>query len=61
MELIIFIIALAKNEIQIVQASILGSILANLLLILGMAFFLGGLRFQEQVRLSYEIHFISLT
>lgn len=31
------------------QASILGSILANLLLILGMAFTLGGLRFQEQV------------
>lgn len=48
-ELIIFIIALAKNEIRIVQASILGSILANLLLILGMAFLLGGLRFREQV------------
>ncbi|KAJ5110459.1 hypothetical protein N7532_000994 [Penicillium argentinense] len=48
-ELIIFIIALAKNQIRIVQASLLGSILANLLLILGMAFLLGGLRFQEQV------------
>jgi len=48
-ELIIFIIALTKNEIEIVQASILGSILANLLLILGMAFLLGGLRFQEQI------------
>ncbi|KKK13312.1 hypothetical protein AOCH_003032 [Aspergillus ochraceoroseus] len=48
-ELIIFIIALVKNEIRIVQASLLGSILANLLLILGMAFLLGGLRFQEQV------------
>ena len=48
-ELIIFIIALAKNEIDIVQASLLGSILANLLLILGMAFLLGGLRFREQV------------
>ncbi|KAH6681342.1 Sodium/calcium exchanger protein-domain-containing protein [Halenospora varia] len=47
-ELIIFI-ALAKNEIRIVQASLLGSILANLLLILGMAFLLGGLRFQEQI------------
>jgi Ca2+/H+ antiporter len=34
-ELIIFISALAKNEIRIVQASLLGSILANLLLILG--------------------------
>jgi len=48
-ELIIFIIALTKNEIRIVQASLIGSILANLLLILGMAFFLGGLRFREQV------------
>ncbi|EHK25904.1 uncharacterized protein TRIVIDRAFT_177127 [Trichoderma virens Gv29-8] len=47
-ELIIFIIALVKNEIRIVQASLLGSILANLLLILGMGFFLGGLRFREQ-------------
>lgn len=48
-ELIIFIIALVKNEIRIVQASLLGSILANLLLILGMAFLLGGLRYREQV------------
>lgn len=48
-ELIIFIIALVKNEIRIVQASLLGSILSNLLLILGMAFLLGGLRYQEQI------------
>ena len=48
-ELIIFIIALIKNEIEIVQASLVGSILSNLLLILGMAFLLGGLRFREQV------------
>lgn len=48
-ELIIFIIALVKNEIAIVQASLLGSILANLLLILGMCFLFGGLRFREQV------------
>ncbi|KAI1033689.1 hypothetical protein LB505_008160 [Fusarium chuoi] len=48
-ELIIFISALTKNEIRIVQASLLGSILANLLLILGMSMLLGGLRFREQV------------
>lgn len=48
-ELIIFIIALQKNEIRIVQASLLGSILANLLLILGMCFLVGGLRFREQI------------
>ncbi|CZR67105.1 related to manganese resistance protein [Phialocephala subalpina] len=48
-ELIIFSIALAKGEIRIVQASLLGSILANLLLILGMCFLIGGLRFREQI------------
>jgi len=48
-ELIIFIIALVKNEVQIVQASLLGSILANLLLILGMCFLFGGLLFREQI------------
>jgi Ca2+:H+ antiporter len=48
-ELIIFVIALVAKEIRIVQASLLGSILANLLLILGMCFLFGGLRFREQV------------
>ncbi|EGZ76954.1 hypothetical protein NEUTE2DRAFT_99257 [Neurospora tetrasperma FGSC 2509] len=48
-ELIIFSIALVKDELSIVQASLLGSILANLLLILGMSFLLGGLRFREQI------------
>ncbi|KAI9849074.1 MAG: hypothetical protein M1838_000275 [Thelocarpon superellum] len=38
-----------QNEIRIVQASLLGSILANLLLILGMCFLVGGLRFREQI------------
>lgn len=35
-ELIVFIVALVKNEIRIVQASILGSILSNLLLVSAM-------------------------
>jgi Ca2+:H+ antiporter len=48
-ELILFIILLAEDQIEVVQAALLGSILANLLLILGMAFLLGGLRYQEQV------------
>ncbi|KAJ4421552.1 hypothetical protein N0V82_003690 [Gnomoniopsis sp. IMI 355080] len=48
-ELIIFIIALVDNKIRIVQASLLGSILSNLLLILGMCFMFGGLRFREQI------------
>ncbi|KAI9682354.1 MAG: hypothetical protein M1817_000408 [Caeruleum heppii] len=43
------LIALVKNEIRIVQASLLGSILSNLLLILGMCFLIGGLRYREQI------------
>ncbi|KAL8947310.1 MAG: hypothetical protein Q9222_006397 [Ikaeria aurantiellina] len=46
---LIILIALVKNEIRIVQASLLGSILANLLLILGMSFLIGGLQYQEQI------------
>ncbi|KAH8678936.1 Sodium/calcium exchanger protein-domain-containing protein [Tricladium varicosporioides] len=47
-ELIVAIIALAKNEITVVQTSLIGSILSNLLLVLGMCFFFGGLRRTEQ-------------
>ena len=47
-ELIIAIIALFNNEIRVVQLSLLGSILSNLLLVLGTSFFLGGLYFHEQ-------------
>lgn len=47
-ELIVAIIALTKCEITIVQSSLVGSILSNLLLVLGMCFFAGGMRFSEQ-------------
>ncbi|KAF8440547.1 Sodium/calcium exchanger protein-domain-containing protein [Boletus edulis BED1] len=47
-ELIVSIIALVKCELEIVQSSLIGSILSNLLLVLGMCFFAGGLRFSEQ-------------
>lgn len=47
-ELIVAIIALAKDEVIIVQTSLIGSILSNLLLVMGMCFFFGGLRRQEQ-------------
>lgn len=47
-ELIVAIIALVKGEIIIVQTSLIGSILSNLLLVMGMCFFFGGLRRQEQ-------------
>jgi len=42
------IIALTKCQLQIVQSSLIGSILSNLLLVLGMCFFVGGIRFSEQ-------------
>jgi len=48
-EIIVFVLALVAGEVRIVQAAAVGSILANLLLILGMAFCLGGLRFREQL------------
>merc|ERR1712225_102824 len=47
-ELIVSIIALQKNEIRIVQASMLGSILSNILLVLGCCFLAGGIRYKEQ-------------
>ncbi|KAF9468145.1 calcium/proton exchanger [Collybia nuda] len=47
-ELIVAIIALVKCELQVVQASLVGSILSNLLLVLGMCFFAGGLKYSEQ-------------
>lgn len=47
-ELIVAIIALVKCDLTIVQSSLVGSILSNLLLVLGMCFFAGGTRFAEQ-------------
>ncbi|KAG9793421.1 Vacuolar calcium ion transporter [Exophiala dermatitidis] len=47
-ELIVSIIALRNNQIRIVQASMLGSILSNILLVLGCCFFIGGIRYREQ-------------
>lgn len=50
-ELIIAIYALRRKMIRVVQLSLLGSILSNMLLVLGCAFFCGGLVFhrKEQV------------
>ena len=47
-ELIVSIIALFANEIVIVQTSLIGSMLSNLLLVLGMCFFFGGVNRMEQ-------------
>ncbi|RKP23062.1 hypothetical protein SYNPS1DRAFT_19202, partial [Syncephalis pseudoplumigaleata] len=47
-ELIIAIVAVKDGMIRVVQASLLGSILSNLLLVLGFCFLLGGFRYSEQ-------------
>ncbi|WP_404787993.1 calcium/proton exchanger [Altericista sp. CCNU0014] len=47
-ELIIAIIALKAGLLEVVKASLTGSIVGNLLLVMGLSMFLGGLRFKEQ-------------
>ena len=47
-ELIISLVALRAGYLDMVRASLVGAILANLLLALGVAFFTGGLRFHDQ-------------
>lgn len=47
-ELIIAIIALNAGLLDVVKASLTGSIIGNLLLVLGLAMLLGGLRYKEQ-------------
>ncbi|HLF94010.1 MAG TPA: calcium/proton exchanger [Planctomycetota bacterium] len=47
-ELIVAFMALSKGKTDIVKASITGSIIGNLLFILGLSMFLGGLKRKEQ-------------
>jgi len=47
-ELIVSILALVKDEVIIVKTSLIGSMLSNLLLVMGMCFFLGGINRVEQ-------------
>jgi Ca2+:H+ antiporter len=47
-ELIIAVVALRAGLFDMVRASIIGAILANLMLAMGVAFFLGGLRYHTQ-------------
>ena len=47
-ELIIALVALKAGYLDMVRASLVGAILANLLLAMGIAFLSGGLRFHEQ-------------
>jgi len=47
-ELIIGLVALQAGLVEVVKASITGSIISNLLLVAGLAMFLGGIKFREQ-------------
>jgi Ca2+:H+ antiporter len=48
-ELIIAFFALRAGKIDVVKASITGSMIANMLLVLGLALFLGGLKYKKQI------------
>ncbi len=47
-ELIIAIVALKAGLVDVVKASLTGSIIGNLLLVMGLSMLLGGLRYKEQ-------------
>ncbi|KAF9358159.1 hypothetical protein BGX26_002376 [Mortierella sp. AD094] len=47
-ELILSIMALKEGKIEVVKASLLGSVLSNMLLVLGFCFVFGGLKFEAQ-------------
>jgi Ca2+:H+ antiporter len=47
-ELIVALTAMFKGLYRVVQLTLLGSILSNMLLVLGCAFFFGGMKFREQ-------------
>ncbi|KAI8896719.1 Sodium/calcium exchanger protein-domain-containing protein [Globomyces pollinis-pini] len=47
-ELIVGILALNKGLVTVVQSSLIGSILSNLLLVLGLCLFMGGLKYPNQ-------------
>ncbi|PON71037.1 Calcium/proton exchanger CAX [Trema orientale] len=58
-EMIISIYALKNGMIRVVQQSLLGSILSNMLLVLGCAFFTGGIIHYEKVQIFNKLEFCS--
>jgi Ca2+:H+ antiporter len=56
-ELIIAVFLVLKGELDVVKASLTGSILGNLLLVLGLSFLVGGVRHREQ---SFNAHAASV-
>lgn len=59
-ELIISIFALKSGMIRVVQLTLLGSILSNMLLVLGCAFFCGGLVFSQKEQVFDKVGISSL-
>lgn len=53
--MIISIYALKNGMIRVVQQSLLGSILSNMLLVLGCAFFTGGIVHYEKVQVFSKV------
>jgi Ca2+:H+ antiporter len=47
-ELIVGVLLVSAGEFAVVKATLIGSIVGNLLLVLGLSFFVGGMRFKEQ-------------
>lgn len=60
-ELIICIFAMRSNMVRVVQLSLLGSILSNMLLVLGSAFFLGGIANSKKEQKFNKVQIINIT
>ncbi|TGJ81893.1 hypothetical protein E0Z10_g6871 [Xylaria hypoxylon] len=61
-ELIVSIIALRDRQIEVVKSSMIGSILSNLLLVMGMCFFFGGIvNMRDENNEGMEQSFASIT
>ncbi|KAI1435446.1 calcium/proton exchanger [Xylaria sp. CBS 124048] len=61
-ELIVSIIALRNQQIEVVKSSMIGSILSNLLLVMGMCFFAGGIvNMRDDNNQGMEQSFASIT
>ncbi|MBI2545846.1 calcium/proton exchanger [Candidatus Woesearchaeota archaeon] len=59
-EIIIAIIAIRAGLIELVKASLVGSILANILLLIGLSIFIGGIKYKEQ-RFNTQVAGVSST
>ena len=57
-ELIISVVALKAGKLEVVRTSLIGSILSNLLLVLGSSFLLGGIKHESQ---EFNIHLTTVS